>query len=386
LYLFTGTLRVTAVVLSYECLRAFWFAAGIENIQFTRFCDCKVMNIQNKNTTRYTPRTHHRIYSRISDIHKMIASCTYPSIEKLAHRLNVNPRTIKRDIAALRDQFNAPIEYDRQRRGFYYTLPEWTLPVQKMQEGDLLAFFIAENAMRLVGFVPEAMALRKALSKIASMLPETISVNLCVLNDMVRFENAPHVNVDLKLLERLSVCSISRETVEFDYYSPHNQKTKHRIADVHLLHNFAGDWYAISYDHEAGDFRDFHVGRISNLKTTGQTFNLQRGWDAETYLRRGFQMMRGGRLTNVSICFDSYQAQWIRERSCFHPDEKREDLPDGGLRLSFKIGEKGLDAVARFCLMYSGHCRIEKPKRLREIVIEKLRSALTMHDNLPPAP
>ncbi|NMS31230.1 helix-turn-helix transcriptional regulator, partial [Vibrio parahaemolyticus] len=107
---------------------------------------------------------HHRIYSRISDIHKMIASCTYPSIEKLAHRLNVNPRTIKRDIAALRDQFNAPIEYDRQRRGFYYTLPEWTLPVQKMQEGDLLAFFIAENAMRLVGFVPEAMALRKALS------------------------------------------------------------------------------------------------------------------------------------------------------------------------------------------------------------------------------
>jgi len=97
-------------------------------------------------------------------------------------------------------------------------------------------------------------------------------------------------------------------------------------------------------------------------------------------------MMRGGRLTNVSICFDSYQAQWIRERSCFHPDEKREDLPDGGLRLSFKIGEKGLDAVARFCLMYSGHCRIEKPKRLREIVIEKLRSALTMHDNLPPAP
>ncbi len=89
--------------------------------------------------------------------------------------------------------------------------------------------------------------------------------------------------------------------------------------------------------------------------------------------------MRGGRLVTVEIHFDEFQAQWIRERQFFHPDERREDLPDGSLRLSFNIGEKGLEAVARFCLTYAGHCRAEKPEKLREIVREKLLKGLNLH-------
>lgn len=90
-------------------------------------------------------------------------------------------------------------------------------------------------------------------------------------------------------------------------------------------------------------------------------------------------MMRGGKLVTVEIHFDVYQSQWIRERQHFHPDERREDLPDGSLRLLFKIGEKGLEAVARFCLTYAGHCRAEKPKKLKEIVREKLLKGLNLH-------
>ena len=69
----------------------------------------------------------------------------------------------------------------------------------------------------------------------------------------------------------------------------------------------------------------------------------------------------------------------MKERIAFHPDEQRQDLPDGGLRLTFPVGRNGLDAVARFCLAYAGHCRAERPAALRKLIRERLTRALADH-------
>lgn len=316
---------------------------------------------------------------RLRQIDRELASAAYPSAEQMALLLGVTTRTVKRDISFMRDNFNAPVRFSRQRGGYYYTAEGWCLPLTRLSEGDLLAFFIAENALRLTGHTPEALQLKTALAKLASLLPEIVSVNLMCLGENISFQNLPFLSVNLEYLQKLAKSAISRQTVEFDYYSPHSRQHTHRRADVLLLHNFAGDWYAISFDHKSKDFRDFHIGRISNLRETDEIFTLPENWNADDYLRRGFFMMRGGRLCTVEIHFDSYQAQWIRERKFFHPEEQREELPDGSLRLSFKIGEKGLEAVARFCLTYAGNCRVEKPTKLKELVREKLQKGLNLH-------
>lgn len=321
-------------------------------------------------------RVYLRAFYRLYEIDKQIRTGDFPGVRRLAENLSVNERTIKRDLAVMRDSFNAPIIYDRKRRGFRYAETGWMLPLTRLSEGDLLAFFIAENTLRLTGHTPEALQLKHSLAKIASLLPEEISINLATLGENIRFQNLPFVSVEPKILQTLARFAIFQQSVEFDYYSPHTQKHTHRIADIHLLHNFAGDWYAVSFDHNSQDFRDFHIGRMSNLKETNKFFERKNDWNAEDYLKRGFFMMRGGRLTTVEIHFDAYQAQWIRERNYFHPEEKREELPDGSLRLSFKIGEQGLEAVARFCLTYAGNCRVEKPKKLREIVKGKIERAI----------
>jgi predicted DNA-binding transcriptional regulator YafY len=130
-----------------------------------------------------------------------------------------------------------------------------------------------------------------------------------------------------------------------------------------------------------GEVRDFHAGRIRHLSLTTKFFDPPVGWNADDYRRRGFYMMRGGRTTTVQIVFDSYQARWMKERIAFHPDERREDLPDGSLRLTFPVGRNGLDAVARFCLADAGHCRAECPAALRKLLRERLSKALKDHSD-----
>lgn len=324
-------------------------------------------------------RVYLRALVRLAVIQQEIASGRFPNARQLAEILEVNERTVKRDLEVLRDELGAPLKYERQKKGYRFTIEGWSLPLQKITEGELLSFFIAENALRLTGHTPEALQLKTSLAKIAALLPEEVSINLATLGENIRFQNLPFVSIEPKILRDLAVAAISQQSVEFDYYSPHNQKGTHRTADIHLLHNFAGDWYAVSFDHGAQDFRDFHIGRMSNLKEINNYFERRKNWNAEDYLKRGFFMMRGGRLTTVEIHFDSYQAQWVRERNYFHPEEQREELPDGSLRLSFKIGQNGLEAVARFCLTYAGNCRVEKPNKLKEIVRKKLQKGLDLH-------
>ncbi len=325
-------------------------------------------------------KVYHQAFSRLNKIHKEIAAGEYPSAQLLADLCDVNIRTIRRDLDVLRYDLNAPLKNDRRKKGYFYTDSAWSLPLHKLTEGDLLAFFIAENALRLTGHTPEAAQLKKSLSKLASLLPETVSINLATLNENISFQNPAFEMSPPETFLKLAEASSSQTTVEFDYYSPHSEKSSSRNVDIYQLHNFGGDWYAISFDHQSGQMRDFHVGRITNLKLTTSGFDIDKSlFKKDDYLRTGFNMMRGGKITTVEILFDPYQAQWIRKRNPFHPDENREELADGSLRLSFQIGENGLEAVARFCLQYAGNCIAEKPVRLKEIIRAKLQKAMEMH-------
>ena len=55
------------------------------------------------------------------DIDRRIRAGEYPSCPKLATEWEVDERTIKRDIEFMKDRLDAPIEYDRNRRGYFYT-------------------------------------------------------------------------------------------------------------------------------------------------------------------------------------------------------------------------------------------------------------------------
>ena len=327
-----------------------------------------------------TKKAYFHALVRLSKIHDEIASGSFPSVRQLAERTGGKERTIKRDLDVLRHQLNAPIVYERRKKGFRYAEIGWTLPLSNLDEKEILAAFIAENALKLTGHLPEAADLKKALAKLVSYLPEQISYDLATLSDNISFQHPAYELSEPEIRQQIAKSATELTTVEFDYFAPHTQQQTHRKVDVYLLHNFGGDWYAISYDHERKAMRDFHVGRISNLKFTNNGFEIRKKiWNKEDYLRKGFNMVRGGKLTMVEIWFDPYQAQWIRKRKHFHTDEQREELPDGSLRLSFETGENSLEAVARFCTTYAGNCIAEKPVKLRAIIREKLKKATEMH-------
>ena len=63
----------------------------------------------------------HGMIERLIFINKTLNSDAYPNTPKLAKQLEVSIATISRDIEFLRDRLNAPIEYNHERKGYYYS-------------------------------------------------------------------------------------------------------------------------------------------------------------------------------------------------------------------------------------------------------------------------
>lgn len=320
-----------------------------------------------------------RQFAQLYKIHRLIANRGYPTTQKLSDDLEVSSRTVKRYIRFLREEIGAPVKYDKAKNGYYYTHANWEMPLEPLTEGELLAFFIAAIALQGEGGSYEDERLRRALAKISVSLPEEVSVSFECLFNSTSFQAPSHVLADGRMLDELHRAIVEEEEITFDYSSPQSGKSQRRVRPLHL-HNHEGTWYVISFDKLRQDYRDFHTGRISNLKKTNKSLDPPKNWNKDDYLSRGFGMYRGGKKTEVEIIFDEYQSQWMWEQNLFHPKEEREKLPGNKMKLSFSIGENGLEAVARFCLQYTGNFVAVKPQKLREIIREKLAKGLAQHE------
>jgi len=74
---------------------------------------------------------------RLSFIDDAIKSGRYPNTEDLAKKLEVNTRTIARDIEFLKDTYKAPIEYNPKERGYYYSEPNFFIKSVLLSDEDL---------------------------------------------------------------------------------------------------------------------------------------------------------------------------------------------------------------------------------------------------------
>jgi predicted DNA-binding transcriptional regulator YafY len=324
-------------------------------------------------------RVHLYAYEQLSRVCAEIQRGRYPTKADLGRVVERHPRTVQRILAALVNDFGAPLEFNQQKKGFYFTDPTWQLPPVALSEGELINFFAAERVLRRLGATSEVQLARSALRRLTALLPAEVVVDVAALEEAITFAPEPVLDASPAVLHQLASAATHRRTLHIHYYSQHRAARTERDVDVLLLHNHLGEWYAVCHDHETGEVRDFHAGRISEISDTRRAFTPPEGFDADEYLRRGFGMFRGGKEVLVEVEFDQDQARYARERA-FHPTQRRRELRDGRLRLTFETTEAALEQVARWLLQYGEHARALQPAALRSMMREHLTRSAALYD------
>ena len=306
-----------------------------------------------------------RHLERLLAIDRLLRSPERQTAVGMAESLEVSERTIRNDIAFLRDRYSAPIEFSKSR-GFYYTDPNWRLPSINLSHGELFALTLGAQMLKNYAGSAYAEDLQSAIAQLAERLPERTWVDLQQLaNENVRFRAGAELNLDPEIWHQLELACQRKQRILMTYYTAGRNAESERKLDPYILHFSTNNPYVTGYCHKRQEIRWFRVDRIRSLQLLEETFEIDPIFDAEAHFESVFQHEVGGVPTLIVIWFDAATSPYIRERR-WHPTQDIEEHDDGSLTLHFLA--RGLNEVKRWILFYGQGAIVKAPPKLVDMV------------------
>jgi predicted DNA-binding transcriptional regulator YafY len=312
--------------------------------------------------------------NRILMVDEAIRSGRFPSISTLARKAEVNARTIERDIEYLRDRYRAPIEYDRAKRGYYYTEPNFFIKSIVLTEGELFSVALFDRLLEQYRNTPLEESLRRIFGKIIQSLPDRVTVDTGLLGNQVSVITGHQGQIDAAVFESIFTALKTRQTVSFDYRPL--QKTTHmrRTADPYHAICQRGNWYFIGRCHDKDEPRMFSFSRARNAALTGKYFTVPADFKAEDYFDKTMGVFASAHTAyTVELLIDTEIGTYALERQ-WHETQFVEQRKDGSVYVKFTTTQ--IQEVLRWVLGQGHTVRVLNPPELVEMVkaeCEKVR-------------
>ncbi|MFE2292621.1 helix-turn-helix transcriptional regulator [Streptomyces sp. NPDC059452] len=190
---------------------------------------------------------------------------------ELAERLDVSPRTIRRDIDRLRE-LGYPVEASRGSVGGYRLVAGAAMPplVLDDEEAVAIAVGLRAGAGHAIEGVEEASV--RALAKLEQVLPSRLRHRVSALQTAtVALTRGDGATIDPQTLTTLASAATGQERLRFSYRSGSGTETKRQVEPYRLV-STGQRWYLMAYDLLREDWRTFRVDRVTEPFATGARF------------------------------------------------------------------------------------------------------------------
>ncbi|MFE0693562.1 helix-turn-helix transcriptional regulator [Streptomyces sp. NPDC059173] len=190
---------------------------------------------------------------------------------ELAERLDVSPRTIRRDIDRLR-YLGYPVEASRGSVGGYRLVAGAAMPPLLLDDEEAVAIAVGlrAGAGHAIEGVDEASV--RALAKLEQVLPSRLRHRVSALqNATVPLTRGDGSTIDPRTLTTLASAATGRELLRFAYRSGDGSRTKRQVEPYRLV-STGQRWYLVAYDLGRADWRTFRVDRVGEPYATGARF------------------------------------------------------------------------------------------------------------------
>ena len=304
--------------------------------------------------------------SRVLSLLEMLQSRGTVSAGELSERLEVEQRTVRRYITALRD-LGVPVESTPGRGGGYHLGPGSKLPPLMFSDEEALAVVLSLLRTLSGGPGADAADAASALAKINRVLPRDMRTGTSALGESAAFTGSAlalsqqdAVETDHRTILSVATARHLRQRLSISYRTPGGVETERKI-DPYGLVQHRSAWYVAGWCHLRADARVFRLDRIVALTIRRETFDLPEGFDAREEVTRA-----------LASAPYRWRVEVLIEAS---PDDVRPFIPEGvaiiepasgGARIIAR--SNGLDRVARFIASLGYRFEIIEPLELHDVV------------------
>jgi len=206
---------------------------------------------------------------------------------ELAERLDIHPRTLRRDIERLRE-LGYPVHASSGVAGGYAFRPGHALPPLLLDDEEALATAIALRTATAGAVTGIEEASLRALVKLEQVMPSRLHRRIDALRSaIVPLERAGPV-VDAAQLAQLAAACREQLRLSFDYADSQGRASARTVEPQGVVHT-GQRWYLVAWDPARQGWRTFRIDRIAGTLATGAHFAPRpapEGGDLRAYVSR----------------------------------------------------------------------------------------------------
>lgn len=289
----------------------------------------------------------------------------------LSERLDISPRTVRRDVDRLREM-GYRIQAIKGPDGGYRLGAGSELPPLLFDADQALALGVALRTASASGAEIGEAALR-ALATVRQVMPAGLRARLdsFEVTTLAGAAQRQESSVDPEALLSISAAIAAGESLRFDYRSlsapPDGDSPPRRVEPHHLVVS-NGRWYLVGWDPDLGDWRIFRVDRMGLRSHTGARFARRSlpGGDVQAYVSARF---KGSETADRWPCEgEAVVSLPLRRVAPFIGDGVAEAVDEGRTRV--RLGAWSWIALAASLGRFDAAVEVVGPPELRQAFAE----------------
>ena len=279
-------------------------------------------------------------------------------------------KTIQRDILTLKNEFDAPIEYDYENKGYYLKSHGWDFLCPLFEEHEMLASVIGAKIAEDIMPEPLRSQVRNAVDfQLTNNNPDfldTAYVKSLMISPGLR------VHIDKDIFNTVFEAWKTHRTLDVEYLDAGNRKSCRRL-DPHVLAFRDGVWFTIGYCHLREERRTFAIHRIANAEMTDKMFNPSAEIIDSVEKEGPFKYKN---YQNVKLACDRSIQKYVTEKP-FHIDQKIEPMDKE--RFSVTVPTVPEYEIMLAVLNQPGLIKVLEPVSLRNQIRKLAETILKTH-------
>lgn len=297
------------------------------------------------------------------------------SFARLMDSLGVSRAQLKRDLAYMKDRFNAPIEYHRESNGYRFGVPHvgprYELPGLWFSPAEIHALLTMQQLLENLQPGLLAPHVKPLLARLSAILgsgehsPEDVAKRVRVLRQAARELKHEHFAL-------VAQATLNRRRLKIAHYNRmEDRSTEREISPQRLVH-YRDNWYVDAWCHLRNGLRSFSIDAIGKAEMLAVRAREVAKAELDEFMKSGYGIFSGKNVAWAKLRFSPLAARWVASQK-WHSKQKGGFEADGSYLLELPYSDDR--ELVMDILKHGPDVEVLGPPELRARVREQLQVA-----------
>lgn len=315
-------------------------------------------------------------YKRFTIIDGMLRSGRYASKDDILEKLElegyqISESTFEKDLSALRDKFDLPIEYDRYREGYFYTERDVHFDIPLTYDA-VETIWLAISKLKELQNTEAVSNVKRSLETIVRRLDFDVDKLESEAEKIIYYDPLPEFSGG-EWISAIYDAIVERRIISFDFSQ--SGKTDRHTVEPYKLREYQGRWYVIACQND--DEALFGLDRISDLEISEERFEFDSEFAEDIHFNLAFSVGPldfSRRKHDIHIFFDKSLTDDIKQNK-LHWTQRVLNENDSGILICINVKlDKAF--VRKLVLSYGNLVTVTNPPFAVDLVLREIISSL----------